>query len=176
LGHPAGGQCLCNGFRRDSPGTNAPRRRRKSLISGPTYLHMPRLPVISARSAAEMRKSPQSKKPLHIDFSAPPHWLAEMRMARRVGVNLTGLRGIRKMPTGRNCAVSQREVFLRNFTCLSCTAVSIVSDRTRGDALRIGSGKLDTNPLYGGLRGPCPEAAGLVRNQKLSAFSAPLRF
>jgi hypothetical protein len=47
-----------------------------------------------------MRKSPQSKKPLHLDFSAPPICLAGERKADRFEAKLTALRGVHKMPSG----------------------------------------------------------------------------
>jgi len=55
--------------------------------------------VVSARNAAEMRKSPQSKKPLHFLFSAPSVCLAGMSRAEGVEAKLTVLRVVHRVPS-----------------------------------------------------------------------------
>src|SRR5271166_1028673 len=48
-----------------------------------------------------MRKSPQSKKPLHINSSAPPVWLAGVSGNESGAVNLTALRVVHRVPAHR---------------------------------------------------------------------------
>jgi hypothetical protein len=52
-----------------------------------------------------MRKSPQSLKPLHIDFSASPACLAEGSRKGFGADNLTALRVMRKVPAGRTSLI-----------------------------------------------------------------------
>jgi hypothetical protein len=86
-----------HGFRGDSAWTNTPCRRGEVHFCC-SRSPIPRLVVVSARNASKMRKSPQSKKPLHNVFSAPPLCLAGAAWAERVEMNLTVLRDVRKMP------------------------------------------------------------------------------
>ena len=85
-------------FQGDSPGSTLRAGGRKLLSGEADVFPIPRLLVVSDACASRMRKSPQSKKPLHLDSSAPPYRLTEAVRVERFEANLTALRLVRIVP------------------------------------------------------------------------------
>src|SRR6516162_10284795 len=105
---------------------------RKSISVAADFFPIPRLLVVSARNASKMRKSPQSKKPLHNVFSAPPLCLAGAAWAEHCEVNLAALRDVRKMPTMRRSYARGAGHMMRFFS-----SALIVTEMTRGTGSRL---------------------------------------